>query len=162
MSRELNKIFDVKSRQARRDILDKFDLSKEDKNKVLNKIDSGDNGSSDDQNELLYYKLIENKNLESDVSNGDYPNVFSECRHVGVLGPLWGTPQWLQSFLGPNFSQPLYADAFVFIPCDYLDRNKQYHRFKTYEELREMIPVLPEATRITKEEYYEGRNIEKL
>lgn len=40
MSRELNKIFDVKSRQARRDILDKFDLSKEDKNKVLNKIDS--------------------------------------------------------------------------------------------------------------------------
>ena len=88
MSRELNKIFDVKSRQARRDILDKFDITKEDKNKVLNKIDSGDSGSSDDQNELLYYKLIENKNLESDVSNGDYPNVFSECRHVGVLGPL--------------------------------------------------------------------------
>ena len=52
MSRELNKIFDVKSRQARRDILDKFDLSKEDKNKVLNKIDSsgGQSGGSGNGN----------------------------------------------------------------------------------------------------------------
>lgn len=41
MSRELNKIFDVQSRKARRDILDKFDLSADDKNKVLNKINNG-------------------------------------------------------------------------------------------------------------------------
>jgi hypothetical protein len=45
MSRELNKIFDVQSRQARKDILDKFDLTKDDKNKVLNKIDGGASGS---------------------------------------------------------------------------------------------------------------------
>ena len=44
MGRELNKIFDVQSREARRDILDKFDLTAEDKNKVLNKIDSGGSG----------------------------------------------------------------------------------------------------------------------
>ncbi len=57
MSRELNKIFDVKSRQARRDILDKFDLSKDDKNKVLNKIDN----SGGDSNGIKweYYRLGE-------------------------------------------------------------------------------------------------------
>lgn len=44
MSRELNKIFDVQSRKARRDILDKFDLSADDKNKVLNKIGNGSSG----------------------------------------------------------------------------------------------------------------------
>lgn len=157
MSRELNKIFDVKSRQARRDILDKFDLNKEDKNKVLNKIDSGNGSTSGSSDGPLYYKLVEKKNLETEISSGNYPNVFSECRHVGVLGPLWGTPQWLQSFLGPKFSQPLYADAFVFMPCDYKHNSSSYYRFKTYEELREMIPELPEAIRITKEEYYEGR-----
>lgn len=52
MSRELNKIFDVKSRQARRDILDKFDLSKEDKNKVLNKI-----GACKNDDKIIYYEV---------------------------------------------------------------------------------------------------------
>ena len=48
MSRELNKIFDVQSRKARRDILDKFDLPADDKNKVLNQIgnNSGGNGNN--------------------------------------------------------------------------------------------------------------------
>ena len=46
MSRQLNKIFDVQSRQARRDILDKFDLSADDKNKTLNKINSGSGSGS--------------------------------------------------------------------------------------------------------------------
>lgn len=44
MSRELNKIFDVKSREAQRAILDKFDITANDKNKVLNKITSNGGG----------------------------------------------------------------------------------------------------------------------
>ena len=47
MSRELNKIFDVKSRKARRDILNKFELSAEDKNKILNKIGTGGGDNKD-------------------------------------------------------------------------------------------------------------------
>lgn len=130
---------------------------------IIKKVSSGESGgssNSDDQNGPLYYKFVENQYLESELSSGSYPNVFAECRHTGVLGPLWGTPQWLQSFLGPKFTQPVWADAFVFMPCDYLSSKKEYHMFKTYEELREMVYDLPEAVRITKEEYYEGRNIE--
>lgn len=44
MSRELNKIFDAKTREARRRILDKFDISNEDKNEVLNKIGKSSSG----------------------------------------------------------------------------------------------------------------------
>lgn len=79
MSRELNKIFDVKSRQARRDILDKFDLSKEDKNKVLNKIDSaGSNGEGEGNIAGEYYAL---KPVE-----GFYPYEYNLC--VVFLGLL--------------------------------------------------------------------------
>ena len=45
MNRELNKIFDAKTREARRRILDKFDISNEDKNEVLNKL-----GNSNENN----------------------------------------------------------------------------------------------------------------
>ena len=56
MSRELNKIFDVQSRKARRDILDKFDLSADDKNKVLNKINNASgSGSGSEQSSTIEY-----------------------------------------------------------------------------------------------------------
>lgn len=78
MSRELSKIFDVKSRQARRDILDKFDLSKEDKNKVLNKIDSaggetggGGSGSGSGDEYIIYYSFGEATNIYKINSNDE-------------------------------------------------------------------------------------------
>lgn len=46
MNRELNKIFDAKTREARRRILDKFDISNEDKNEVLNKIGKSSSGEA--------------------------------------------------------------------------------------------------------------------
>lgn len=53
MARELNGVFKAKTRVGQRKILDKFDISKEDKNKFLNGIEdagSGDSGSGDDSN----------------------------------------------------------------------------------------------------------------
>lgn len=58
MSRELNKIFDVQSRQARRDILDKFDLTADDKNKVLNKIGNGSSGGDNFIMSAYYISLF--------------------------------------------------------------------------------------------------------
>lgn len=49
--RELNKLFDVKSREGKRKILNKFDINAEDKNKVLNKL------SSDDKYIPRYFKI---------------------------------------------------------------------------------------------------------
>lgn len=60
MSRELNKIFDVQSRQARIDILDKFDLSADDKNKVLNKIANSGGNNDASQYSPIYYKIKQN------------------------------------------------------------------------------------------------------
>lgn len=60
--RELNKIFDVKSREAQRAILDKFDISADDKNKVLNKIVSGGGGSDSNGINIEYYKVIDPEN----------------------------------------------------------------------------------------------------
>lgn len=53
MTRELNKIFDAKTREARRRILDKFDISNEDKNEVLNKIENSDGGGDSSSVEYL-------------------------------------------------------------------------------------------------------------
>lgn len=53
MGRELSDVFKAKTRVGQRKILDKFDISKEDKNKFLNGIEdagSGGNGSDEDSN----------------------------------------------------------------------------------------------------------------
>lgn len=123
MSRELNKIFDVKSRQARRDILDKFDLSKEDKNKVLNKIDSGgSNGEGegniageyyalkpvegfDDYNYSLYVTFL---GLLSEVKFGNY-NIINPT--AKILSNYWESRQ----FNGP-YDVLRRTTAFCFRP----------------------------------------------
>ena len=42
--RNLNNIFKTNNRQAQRRVLDKFDISKEDKNKTLNKLADANGG----------------------------------------------------------------------------------------------------------------------
>ena len=42
--RNLNNIFKTNNRQAQRKILDKFDISKEDKNKTLNELADANGG----------------------------------------------------------------------------------------------------------------------
>lgn len=52
---ELNKIFDVKSREARRKILDNYPISANDKNEILNKIGN----SSGEGGKARYFKVKE-------------------------------------------------------------------------------------------------------
>ena len=82
MGRELNKFFDAKTREGKRRILDKFDISKEDKNEFLNKIDNSGGGIK-----WEYYKIdwdkINNLNLsdvEKAVSYSDITNCKSQQR----------------------------------------------------------------------------------
>ena len=65
MNKELNKIFDVKTREARRRILDKFDISKEDKNEFLNKIENNDCN----ENIVKYYEV--NASVNNNEGLGD-------------------------------------------------------------------------------------------
>lgn len=104
MSRELNKIFDVKTRQARRDILDKFDLSKEDKNKVLNKIGTSGGGERgniageyysfnpvDGLDEYDYSLYVIFLGLLSEVKFGNY-NIINPT--AKVLSNYWDSHQF--------------------------------------------------------------------
>ena len=58
---ELNKIFDVKSREARRKILDNYPISANDKNEILNKIGNssgGEGGNIDAGNTQMLFNFI--------------------------------------------------------------------------------------------------------
>lgn len=59
---ELNKIFDVKSREARRKILDNYPISANDKNEILNKIGSS-GGEGGKVGNTIYYKFRNNLNV---------------------------------------------------------------------------------------------------
>lgn len=78
MGRELNKVFDAKTRKDKRRILDKFDISKEDKNEFLNKIDNSGGGIK-----WEYYKIdwdkINNLNL-SDVDVAVSYSYITNCQ----------------------------------------------------------------------------------
>ena len=95
MNRELNKIFNVKTRKARRRILDKFDISKEDKNEVLNKINNSNNISNNTSSmlfadlEYIYFceidilnnKIVFFKSIEDNITQ--YSN-FEEFNNAQV------------------------------------------------------------------------------
>ena len=58
MGREISDVFKAKTRVGKRKVLDKFDISKEDKNKFLNGIDSvggGDSGESGGEGSNIEY-----------------------------------------------------------------------------------------------------------
>lgn len=145
MSRELNKIFDVKSRQARRDILDKFDLSKEDKNKVLNKIDSGsgESGGSGNLNDLIYYKFKQDFNYNQE----EYDKYFLfTLQHAKIFESSNG--KYMDDFiiaspvlLGSSQSNGTLVFGFAFKPI-----------ISKYEEL----------TINSVEEYYHKNNIDNF
>lgn len=145
MSRELNKIFDVKSRQARRDILDKFDLSKEDKNKVLNKIDSGggESGGSSNFDDIIYYKFKQDFYNSQEGFNKYF---LFMLQHAKVLEARNGN--YMDDFiiaspmyLGNSKSNGIYIFGFIFKPI-----------ISKYEEL----------TINSVEEYYQKNNIDNF
>ena len=82
---ELNKIFDVKSREARRKILDNYPISANDKNEILNKI--GSSGGENTNNRIKYYK-VKNVNLTSyEASILQYLQYYN-CINLKVINPI--------------------------------------------------------------------------
>lgn len=169
MKRELNKIFDVQSREARRDILDKFDLTSDDKNKVLNKIDiGGSSGSgSGENNGAIYYKIPAPVLLDSSSNSLLLnQNFFSAARGYfdTQSGYIYGTPSSIKSVIGTKYSSHGYIDAFEFRPIQYFKSNSDMTltTYNNMESLNEAFPNLFGGVfpRITAEEYWAGYNVE--
>lgn len=119
---------------------------------------SGESGSGSSSNdaETLYYKFDEPQYIGNDVDEGKYPDVFAHLRHNGVGRVQYGSTQFLQGIIGPAFSNPIYIDAFAFIPFAFKQTTlDELTILNTYEDVRNMIDVLPSATRITAEEYWQ-------
>ena len=55
--RNLNNIFKTNNRQAQRRVLDKFDISREDKNKTLNELNNSNGGGSVSKYAPRYFKI---------------------------------------------------------------------------------------------------------
>lgn len=150
MSRELNKIFDVKSRQARRDILDKFDLSKEDKNKVLNKIDSGGGSDNGSGNKIKYYKITDSNINQTSAMLYVNAIKIKDANGNIVFGPVTFVAVASEILACVYISVKGVSDGKVFI----------------VESLPEMLKLdgkdVPEGTfiEITEEEYWEGFSAE--
>ena len=161
MSRELNKIFDVKSRQARRDILDKFDLSKEDKNKVLNKIDACKN---DDK--IIYYEVT---SAIKDFTSDERLMYFDGFKLLNG-----GTCHFMNSIMfnmivqNDNINTQNYSSddiiMIAFAPF-HLNVNNRIMKYNTFEEILLEIGSNPSVyikRRVTAEEYWNNENIKKL
>lgn len=72
---ELNKIFDVKSREARRKILDNYPISANDKNEILNKI--GNSGG--EVGKARYFKVFDDINTTSYAAAGLHYLQYYNC-----------------------------------------------------------------------------------
>ena len=90
MDKQLNKVFDATNRKDRRKILDCFDLSKDDKNKVLNKLENNvdDGGAGDESVVLASFEVqVEDAQIMFNFEEGMTWNEFFRskyCIHVNT------------------------------------------------------------------------------
>ena len=129
---ELNKIFDVKSREARRKILDNYPISANDKNEILNKIGNSSGGESNIK--IRYYKIADE--AISYVDN--YYPANCKCIDMGAI----------------RYYAPYYTSedviAFMFLPC-YVNDVFCNSLEEIYSNDTEFLKNFEE---ITEEEYY--------
>lgn len=117
MNRELNKIFDAKTREARRRILDKFDISNEDKNEVLNKIeesgsDNGDGDAStieylDITNVASYKEILLQHSLQANLNSNEFKIIAPSFAVYASLSQLNDNYNFL--YIEIDFSSKIYA-----------------------------------------------------
>lgn len=79
MGRELSDVFKAKTRVGKRKVLDKFDISKEDKNKFLNGIEDvgssgGESGGGDIEANAEYYRIDWDKLNELGYTDDNFNN----------------------------------------------------------------------------------------
>lgn len=165
---ELNKIFDVKSREARRKILDNYPISANDKNEILNKIGSSSGeGEGNIAGEYYAFKPVEGLNLYDYVPCVKFLGILTEVK-FGNYNIIYPTAQILSEYWGSHqFSGPYdvlrKTTAFCFRPIKRLfEGNTTVHTFNTLqdalnneeidEETRNLI--LASIEPITEEEFY--------
>lgn len=165
---ELNKIFDVKSREARRKILDNYPISANDKNEILNKIGSSGGGEGNIAGEYYALKPVEGLDpydyslcvtflgLLSEVKFGNN-NIINPTAQI--LSNYWESKQ----FNGP-YNVLMKTTAFCFRPIKRLFEGGDgtLHTFNTLqdalnnEEINEETVnlILASIEPITEEEFY--------
>ena len=153
MERELNKIFDVQSRKARRDILDKFDLTADDKNKVLNKIGGGSGG---EPSTIEYLDLANtDPNITSDYWTLSFIALSLYCKVIDgenvyitpsgtamSQNPVFGVPWYYVTAIAIDFNAPAYFNGTITTVKDVLSN------FGYRDDKLNLIP------RLTKEQFY--------
>lgn len=161
MKRELNKIFDVQSREARRDILDKFDLSADDKNKVLSKIDSG-NGNEGVIDSTIYYRVKEDfgRNFETSVGNEILPFCVSASAFVfydnnnNLVEELVNSPFYLNDINAYHFT-------LAFMPINYPKENLVFNSLEEAVD-KGIISSIDWLERCDASEFYSSKKIYKF
>ena len=155
MNRELNKIFDVKTREARRRILDKFDISKEDKNEVLNKI--GEGGGSGGNSSIEYLDV----SGMDELIRGAISSLAAYLIRINLEGNINIIPAAMVALLGFDISTS--GNIIKYISTNLNDVVVNDADAKTITYLltmngftQEQLDAIP---RITKEEFYSLKTI---
>ena len=160
MKRELNKIFDVKSREARRDILNKFDLTSDDKNKVLNKIVDANNTQKTIYYEFNDFFKDENASQFIELFNNLYFKFFTHFKLFKNGKYHFIGAAAFMDILNNEDSANLNAYGYsindivmgIFEPMHYIYGNA-HAVYNSFEEVGEVSSVYIKR-HITAEEYY--------
>lgn len=110
-------------------------------------------GSGDDH--VIYYKCDDGY-----VHINDFMNIFPFIVHLRSNGPSnrddhqMYHPAIIANTAHGSLSESVYVYDFVFMPIKTYISGQGWLEYSSYEELREVYPELPAATRITEEEYW--------
>lgn len=92
--RNLNNIFKTNNRQAQRRVLDKFDISKEDKNKTLNELSNSNGGGSVSKYAPRYFKIdwdVASKDWEYVLHIDNFDKSVSASNLITSIGATYRT-----------------------------------------------------------------------
>ncbi len=180
--RNLNNIFKTNNRQAQRRVLDKFDISKEDKNKTLNELNNSNGGGSVSKYAPRYFKIDWDKATDGwkyiltlgDAKNGNFDNLYifigSTCKQfINLEGKKDILITAYPSINLSEYSISEFSYNPIYVPQDIKDSYNIPIKigFYSFEDVVEYMPMILEAllsksltlsmegiTEITEDEYY--------
>jgi hypothetical protein len=151
--RNLNSIFKTNNRQAQRKILDKFDISKEDKNKTLNELANVMRGESSDN--VIYYKVL------NSLAMGQFGEFLKDC-YLNVI-PYNTNSELTKSVIVLGGVHPMFKNGCKINYISFIPFETEGIKINTFEYLLELFGLKPEeivqvVERTTREEFYKLDN----
>lgn len=146
MGRELSDVFKAKTRVGQRKILDKFDISKEDKNKFLDGIEnagSGGNGGSSENNTQIIgmpLEIIKPRFVDLGLPSGTLwadANLGSSCPFVYGLYYSWGELNGFQVPMGNIFNKNFNVGDYKFFDPNNI--NQEYIKYNNTDNLMQLL-----------------------